>query len=117
MLWNSLLYEMEKLLSDVIELMWDFATRCIAVKHWKITYLYGLGIVVAWNYSLSGLQDKIMVFKYNKRKTERAQGRDETVMNRAINLINQRETSIRGAALHFTKTFFKAALQKTTCTT
>ncbi|CAH1967986.1 unnamed protein product [Acanthoscelides obtectus] len=62
-----------------------------------------------------------MVFKY-KRKTERAQGRDENVMNRAINSINQRETSIRGAALqfrintisHFTKTFFKAALQKTT---
>ncbi|CAH1958757.1 unnamed protein product [Acanthoscelides obtectus] len=41
-----------------------------------------------------------MVFKY-KRKTERAQGRDENVMNRAINSINQRETSIRGAVLQF----------------
>ncbi|CAH1968634.1 unnamed protein product [Acanthoscelides obtectus] len=40
----------------------------------------------------------IMVFKY-KRKTERAQGWDENIMNRAINSINQRETSIRGAAL------------------
>ncbi|CAH2018133.1 unnamed protein product [Acanthoscelides obtectus] len=41
-----------------------------------------------------------MVFKY-KRKTERAQGRDENVMNRAINSINQRETSIRGDVLQF----------------
>ncbi|CAH1958948.1 unnamed protein product [Acanthoscelides obtectus] len=41
-----------------------------------------------------------MVFKY-KRKTERAQAWGENVMNRAINSINQTETSIRGASLQF----------------
>ncbi|CAH1999837.1 unnamed protein product [Acanthoscelides obtectus] len=43
---------------------------------------------------------RIMVFNY-KRKTERAQGWDENIMNRAINAINQKGTSIRGAALQF----------------
>jgi hypothetical protein len=41
-----------------------------------------------------------MVFKY-KRKTNRAQGWTEEAMYRAINAINEKEYSIRGAAVRF----------------